>query len=103
ARHCREAGLAEKAAGLWDKAGRGELGRSALVGAIEQFTRALTEMSTLPATPALRREQIKLQVALITPLGHIKGFTAQETRAAAERAHVLIQQAEALGERPEDP
>ena len=103
ARHCSEAGLAEKAAGLWDKAGQRSLARSALVEAIEQFTRALTEMSTLPATPALRREQIKLQVALITPLGHIKGFTAQETRAAAERAHVLIQRAEALGERSEDP
>src|SRR5215468_3408695 len=103
ARHCSEAGLAEKAAGLWDKAGQRSLARSALVEAIEQFTRALTEMSTLPATPALRREQIKVQVAIITPLGHIKGFTAQETRAAAERAHVLIQRAEALGERPEDP
>src|SRR5262245_26946247 len=63
ARHCSEAGLAEKAAGLWDKAGQRSLARSALVEAIEQFTRALTEMSTLPATPALRREQIKLQVA----------------------------------------
>ena len=27
----------------------------------------LTRLRALPATPALRREQIKLQVALITP------------------------------------
>jgi predicted ATPase len=83
ARHCTEAGLTEKAVGLWGKAGQRSLASSALVEAIEQFTRALSETSTLPSTPALRREQIKLQVALITPLGHVKGFTAPETQAAA--------------------
>ena len=57
----------------------------------------------LPATPALRREQIKLQVALINALMHIKGYAAPETKAAAERARLLIEQAEALGEPPEDP
>jgi hypothetical protein len=57
----------------------------------------------LPTTPALRREQIELQVTLITPLLHIKGYAAPETKAAAERARVLIEQAEAQGEAPEDP
>ena len=65
ARHCTEAGLIEKAAGLWGKAGQRSLERSALVEATEQLTRALDQIATLPATPALRREQIKLQVALI--------------------------------------
>ena len=63
----------------------------------------LDQISALPATPALRREEIKLQVALITPLLHVKGYAAPETKAAAERARVLIEQAEALGEPPEDP
>jgi class 3 adenylate cyclase/tetratricopeptide (TPR) repeat protein len=103
ARHCMEAGLAEKAADLWGKAGQRSLARSALVEAIEQFTRGLAEMSALPATPALRRDRIKLQVALITPLGHVRGFTSPETKAAAEQAHLLIAEAEALGERSEDP
>ena len=67
ARHCTEAGLIEKAASLWGKAGQRSLARSALVEAAAQFTRALDQIATLPATPALRREQIKLQVALITP------------------------------------
>ena len=67
ARHCTEAGLIEKAAGLWGKAGQRSLERSALVEAAEQLTRALDQIATLPATPALRREQIKLQVALINP------------------------------------
>jgi class 3 adenylate cyclase/predicted ATPase len=103
ARHCTEAGLIEKAASLWGKAGQRSLQRSALVEATEQFTRALAQIATLPATPRLRREQIKLQVALITPLIHVNGYAAPETKAAAERARLLIEQAEALGEPPEDP
>ena len=103
ARHCTEAGLIEKAAGLWGKAGQRSLERSALIEAVEQLTRALAQIAALPPTPALRREQIKLQVALITSLMHVKGYAAPETKAAVERARLLIEQAEALGEPPEDP
>ena len=103
AHHFTQAGLIEAAIEWWGKAGQRSLERSALVEAVEQFTRALDQIATLPATPALRREQIKLQVALITPLIHVKGYAAPETKAAAERARLLIEQAEALGEPPEDP
>jgi class 3 adenylate cyclase/predicted ATPase len=103
ARHCTEASLIEKATGLWGKAGQRSLERSALVEAAEQLARALDQIAGLPATPALRREEIKLQVALITPLIHVKGYAAPETKAAAERAHLLIERAEARGEPPEDP
>ena len=103
ARHCTEGGLIEKAAALWGKAGQRSLARSALAEAAEQLTRALDQLATLPGTPALRQEQIKLQVALITPLMHVKGFAAPETKAATERARLLIEQAGALGEPPEDP
>jgi hypothetical protein len=51
----------------------------------------------------LRREQITLQVALISPLIHVKGYAAPETKAAVEQARLLIEQAEAMGEPPEDP
>jgi class 3 adenylate cyclase len=103
ARHCTKAGLTEKAAGFLGTAGQRSLARSALVEAAEQFSRALDQVATLPAGPELRREQIKLQVALITPLIHVKGYAAPETKAAAERARILIEQAEALGETSEDP
>ena len=93
----------ERAASLWGKAGQRSLEHSALVEASEQLTRAADQMATLPATPALRREQIKLQVALITPLMQVKGHAAPETIAAAERAHLLISEAEARGETLEDP
>ncbi len=102
ARHCTEAGLIEKAAGLWGRAGQRSFARSALIEAVEQLSRALAQITTLPATPALRRQQIKLQVALIPPLIHVKGYAAPETKATAERARLLIEQA-ALGEPLEDP
>ena len=102
AHHFTQAGLTEAAIEWWGKAGQRSLERSALVEAAAQFTCALDLIATLPATPALRREQIKLQVALITPLIHIKGF-APETIAAIEQARLLLEQAEAIGEPPEDP
>jgi hypothetical protein len=103
ARHCTEAELIDKAANLWGKAGQRSLERSALVEAVTQLTSALDQIAAIPTTLAWRREQIKLQIALITPLLHVKGYAAPETKAAAERARLLIEQAEAMGEPPEDP
>ena len=103
ARHSTEAGQIEKAAFLWGGAGQRSLERSALVEAVEQTTRALAQIATLPTSPALRREEIKLQVDLIAALIHVKGYAAPETKAATERAGLLIEQAKALGEPPEDP
>ena len=67
ARHCTEAGMIEKAAGFWGKAGQRSLARSALAEAVEQFTRGLVQIATLPGSPALRREEIKLQVGTHNP------------------------------------
>jgi class 3 adenylate cyclase/tetratricopeptide (TPR) repeat protein len=103
AHHWTEAGLIEKAAGFWGKAGQRSLERSALVEAVAHLTRALEQIAILPPSPNLRREQIKLQSALITPLIHVKGYAAPETKAAAEQAKLLIEQAEARGETLEDP
>jgi len=103
AHHCTEAGQIEKAADLWGKAGRRSLARSALVEAVGQLSRALGQIAALPATPARRREQIKLQVELIIPLVHVKGYAAPASKAAVERARLLIEQAETLGEPLQDP
>jgi predicted ATPase len=86
ARHCTEAGLIGKAAALWGKAGLRSLERSALIEATQQLARALAQVSTLPSTPVLRREAIKLQVAFATTLFHVKGPPSPETIAAFERA-----------------
>jgi predicted ATPase len=103
AHHFTQAGLIEAAIEWWGKAGHRSLERSALVEAIEHLTRALDQIATLLATPSLRREEIKLQVALLNTLMPVKGYAAPETKAAAERTRLLIEQAEALGEPPEDP
>jgi predicted ATPase len=103
AHHCTEAGLIEKAAALWGKAGKHALGRSALVEAAAHLTRALSQIAALPGTIAVRREQINLQVAFANALMHTRGFAAPETEAALNEARSLIERAEALGEPPEDP
>ena len=102
ARQCTDAGLIEKAAGLWGKAGQRSLVRSALIEAVAQFTRALDQLASLPATPALRREQIKLQVGLANTLYHTKG-PGIGTKAAFDQARAMIEHAETLGEHVEDP
>ena len=102
AHHFTQAGLIEVAIEWWGKAGQRSLERSALVEAVAQFTRALDQIATVPATPGLRREQIRLQIALANALMHTKGYAAPESRAAVEQAHLLIEQVEALGEPPED-
>jgi hypothetical protein len=85
------------------QSGQRSLERSALVEAAERFQRALNQIGTLPITTTLRREQIKLQIGLITALVNVKGYAAPETKAAEERARLLIEEAEAPGEPPEDP
>jgi class 3 adenylate cyclase/predicted ATPase len=103
ARHCTEAGLIEKAALLWGRAGQRSLERSALVEAVAQLSRALDQIATLPASTALRREQIKHQIALTNALMLTKGYSAPETNASLDQARLLIEQAEGLGEPLEDP
>jgi class 3 adenylate cyclase/predicted ATPase len=103
ARHCTDAGIIEKAEALWSKAGQRSLARSALFEAAEQLTRALDQIAGLPATPALRREQIKLQMALANALMHTKGFAAPETKASLDRARLYMERAKSFGEPLEDP
>jgi hypothetical protein len=57
----------------------------------------------LPATKAMRRDQINLQVALANALMHTKGYATPETKAALGEARWLLEKAEALGDSPEDP
>ena len=103
AHHCTEAGQIEKAATLWGKAGQLSLTRSALQEAAAQLARALRQIESLPGTAALRRQQIKLQIALANALMHTKGYAAPETEASLDQARRLVERAEALGEPPEDP
>lgn len=102
ARHFTEAGLIEKAAHLWGKAGLRSLARSALVEAEAQLTRALAQIDGLVGTPALRREQIKLQIGLANAQMQTRGYAARDTKASLEQARTLMLREEALGEPVED-
>ena len=97
ARHCTDAGKIEKAARYWGTAGQRSLERSAVAEASEQFTRALGQIASLPSTPMLRRERIKLQLAASNALMHVKGYAAPDTRASLDQARSLIEEVEALG------
>jgi len=103
AHHCTEAGLNEKAEIQWGKAGQRSLGRSALKEAVAQLSRALALIETLPVTSALRREQIRLQLALTNALMHVNGYASLETKTSLHQARLYIERAEAVGEPLEDP
>ncbi|WP_249726422.1 adenylate/guanylate cyclase domain-containing protein [Bradyrhizobium sp. sBnM-33] len=103
ARHYTKADLIAKSAHLWGKAGLRSQERSALVEAAEQLGQALAQLATLPSAPDLRRGQIILQVALVNTLMHVKGYGAPETKTAVAQARAFIEQAEQLGESPDDP
>jgi predicted ATPase len=68
AHHFSQAGMTEAAIGWWRTAGQRSLARSALVEGFAQLKRALDQIAILPATPELRREEIKLEVALANAL-----------------------------------
>jgi tetratricopeptide (TPR) repeat protein len=68
AHHFTQAGMTEAAIEWWRTAGQRSLARSALLEGAEQLKRALDQIATLPATPDLRREEIKLHVAFANAL-----------------------------------
>jgi class 3 adenylate cyclase/predicted ATPase len=103
AHHCTEAGLTEKAARLWSKAGRQSLARSAFIEAVAHFTRALSQFEVLPVTASLIRDRIEALVGLGNALIDTAGHAAPETRAAYGRASELMTQSEQLGEALDDP
>ena len=51
AQHYTEAGLVEKSADYWGKAGRRSAARSAMAEAAVQFRKGLEQLMLLPATP----------------------------------------------------
>ncbi len=64
ARHYAQAGLTEKAAVFWAKAGRHSLARSALAEAEPQLERAIALIADLPGSPTLSKLQKELRADL---------------------------------------
>jgi class 3 adenylate cyclase/tetratricopeptide (TPR) repeat protein len=80
AHHFTQAGLTEAAIEWWGNAGQRSLAQSALLEGTEQVKRALDQIATLPATPALRREEIKLQVSFGNALSLTGEFVGGKER-----------------------
>jgi predicted ATPase len=92
AHHFTEAGLVPRAVDYWDRAGERSLRRGAHHEAIEQLTRGLTLLRTLPETPQRRALEVKLHVGLGVPLQATRGYSAPEVEGNYARAHALCSQ-----------
>jgi class 3 adenylate cyclase/predicted ATPase len=68
AHHFTQAGMTEAAIEWWRTAGQRSLARAALPEGLEHLKRALAQIATLPVTPDLRREEIRLEVAFANAL-----------------------------------
>ena len=88
ARHCTEAGLIEKAAILWAKAGQRSLERSALAEAVGQLRKSLALVANLPEGVMRMQHELYLQIALGKAMIATKGYAAPET----ERARSLCEE-----------
>jgi hypothetical protein len=83
ARHYTEAGLGDLAIEWWGKAGDQALRRSAFQEAIAHLSKAI---EIADKTGAPRQRRLDLQTAYGHALGWGKGFGAEETKAAFDRA-----------------
>ena len=92
ARHCAEAGLAEKAVVYWLKAGQQALARSATTEAAAQLRKGLDALDELPDGPGRRQQELDLQLALGSALTAMKGYSSPEVGETYARARALAEQ-----------
>ncbi len=92
ARHCAEAGLAEKAVVYWLKAGQRALARSAMTEADAQLRKGLDVISSLPDGRGRRQQELDLQLALGSALAATKGYSAAEVGETIARARALAEE-----------
>ena len=89
ARHCEEAGLAEKAVDYWLAAGRQAWGRSAAAEAVALLNRGLALVPALPDGDRRREREFDLQIALAQALIASRGWGLLEVGEAYARVRQL--------------
>ena len=94
--HLTEAGLDERAADAWARAGRTALGLSAMREAANSLSRAVGLLRGMPSSPDRQRLELELLGALGVALTNTLGPASSEAQAAHERADQLSQE---LGDR----
>jgi class 3 adenylate cyclase/predicted ATPase len=91
AHHFARAGEVSESIRYLSLAGQRALSRSALLEAINTFTRALQELSTLPASRDRDSQEIELRSALGLALISSKGYSAKEVEESYTRARLLCE------------
>ena len=86
AQHYAEAGLVERSATFWNRAGRRSAARSAMAEATAQFQKGLDQLALLPGAPERQRQEIELSSGLAAAVSFVKGLAAQEAGQAYARA-----------------
>jgi class 3 adenylate cyclase/predicted ATPase len=94
ARHCAEAGLAEKAVLYWRRAGEQAMARSAMKEAVAHLRKGLGVLSTLPDGLSRRQQELDLHIALRPALAATKGYSAPDVGETIARARALAEQAD---------
>jgi class 3 adenylate cyclase/tetratricopeptide (TPR) repeat protein/ABC-type transport system involved in cytochrome c biogenesis ATPase subunit len=98
--HLSEAGLPEKAAGYWLRAGKIAVGRFANIEAIAHLRRGIEALSGFPDAATKDRLELDFQIALGPCLIATQGFLSNAFAATITRAGELC---ERLGDAPEYP
>ena len=104
AHHLTLAGLIDDAIEWWGKAGDQALRRSAFREAISHLGKAIemadrTSASNAAPTPAWQTRRVQLQAEYGTAVAWLRGFGADETKAAFARARELAEAAGQISER----
>src|SRR3984957_19036308 len=94
--HLTEAGLDERAADAWARAGRAALDRSAMREAANSLSRAVGLLRGMPPSPHRQRLELELLGVLGVALTNTLGPASSEAQATHERAAQLSQE---LGDR----
>ena len=97
AHHLTRAGLNQRAAGYWYRAGQRAIGRSANLEAITQLRNALDVLEALPAGQERTQQELAIQALLGMAVIFAKGYSDREVEQAYARARELCGQ---LGETP---
>jgi len=92
AQHYEEAGLVEKSAAYWGKAGQRSAARSAMAEAATQLQRGLDQLALLPNNHERQRQELEFWCALGAVLQVVKGFAAPESGNTYNRARELWEQ-----------
>ena len=92
AQHYAEAGLAERSAFFWCKAGRRSAARSAMAEAATQLQKGLDQLALLPDTREHQLQELEIRSSQGAVLFVARGHAAPETGQAYARARKLWEQ-----------